>query len=104
MKLSREDALMPGGVPRYIRCYDSGPNGSADRYTVLYTGRTGKQHLYVGMSANPFHPQGVGQHGESDHLIDYPTYSHLGKKIRFENLPPDCQKVVVSDYKEIWKL
>jgi hypothetical protein len=102
MKLSREDTLMPGGVPRYIRCYDN-RGETADRYTCVYTGRHGG-NSYVGMSANPFHPQGVGQHGESRSPIDRPTYSHLGKKIRFENLPPDCQKVVVSDYKSIWWL
>jgi hypothetical protein len=54
------------------------------------------------MSSNPFHPQGFGQHGEADHTIDRPTYGHLGKRITFEQLPPDCQMLVWSDYRELW--
>lgn len=98
----RTEHLMPGGIPRWIRVYDNGGK-SGDRYTVVYT-RTG--HLgtsfYVGMSSNPFHPQGIGQHGESRFPIDRPTYSHLGKRITFEALPPDCKKLVLRDYKDIW--
>jgi len=107
MKLTRADSLMPAGIPRYVRCYDNGgtdkPGGSSDRYTVVYTGRKGGGN-YIGMSAYPTHPQGIGQHGESQFPIDRPTYGHLGRKIRFEALPPDCQKVVLSDYKDIWEL
>jgi len=29
---------------------------------------------------------------------------HLGKRIAFADLPPDCRKLVLSDYKEIWNL
>jgi hypothetical protein len=57
------------------------------------------------MSANPFHPQGFGQHGESNHMpIDKPTYSQLGKKIKFNDLPIDCRKLVVSNYVDIWEI
>ena len=28
----------------------------------------------------PFHPQGIGQHGESNEPIDQPSYKHLGKR------------------------
>ena len=106
-KKLRSARLLPNGIPRYIRCYDSGENGSFDRYTVCYTGNyRGKTDWfqYVGMSTYPFHPQGFGQHGESETQIDRPTYGHLGKKIKFEDLPQDCQKLVLQDYKEIWKL
>ena len=111
----RYDRLCPNGIPRYIRCYDNGGE-TYDQYTVVYTGNynnIGKQrrsfiqlpvYQVVGMSGAPFHPQGFCQHGEYERLIDRPTYSHLGKKIRFQDLPEDCRQVVLNDYLEIWGL
>ena len=75
-----------------VRCYDSGPDGSIDRYTVVYP-----DNSYVGMSGAPFHPQGFCQYGESETPIDRPTWRHLGRKIKFNSLPEDCQKVVLRD-------
>jgi hypothetical protein len=55
------------------------------------------------MSSNPFHPQGFGQHGATrSGPCDFPPCrlgkrNHLGKRIRFEDLPPDCQRLVVHD-------
>ncbi len=107
---------MPGGTPRWIRCYDNGgvPQGTFDRFTVLYTKRrTDGVFTHVGMSAHPFHPQGFGQHGESQQPLDVNKHGfapalgrrcHLGKRIPFADLPPDCQRLVISDYKEIWNL
>ena len=96
-------SLMPGGVPKYIRCYDNGGE-TCDRYTVVYTRSGDRRCYYVGMSGAPFHPQGFCQHGEHHTMIDRPQYSHLGKRITFKELPMDCQKVVISDYKEMWNL
>lgn len=93
---------MPNGIPRYVRCYDS--HGPGDRYTVVFTRLAGTNCPYLGMNAEPYHPQGIGMHGESPTMIDRPTSSHLGKRIKFELLPPDCQKLVRSDYVELWKL
>jgi hypothetical protein len=108
IKTERFNRLMPNGIPRYIRCYDNGGK-SFDRYTVVFTGRythkTNHSFWYLGMSTNPFHPQGYGQHGESNFMpIDRPKYSHLGKKIKFENLPEDCQKCVKETYSDLWDL
>lgn len=117
-KAQRRQNLMPDGIPRYIRCYDNGgteQGGSIDRYTVVFTGRYSTRgskrntdrtsnFIHLAMNAAPFHPQGFGQHGESDHPIDRPQYRHLGKKIRFEDLPEDCKTLVLQDYKEIWGL
>jgi hypothetical protein len=104
---ARELQLMPDGIPRYIRCYDN-QGETADRYTVVFTGHYRKSQrddfVYVGMNAYPFDPQGIGQHGFSDSLIDRPTYSHLGKKITFQDLPKDCKKAVLLDYKGIWNI
>jgi hypothetical protein len=96
---------LPSGTPRYIHCYDNGGK-TTDRYTVVYTRIYGKIAgvgcWYIGMSADPTSPQGFGQHGESVRPIDRPKYSHLGKKIKFSDLPADCQAVVLSDYKALW--
>lgn len=109
-KTQRKENLMPNNQPRWIRCYDNGGE-TWDRYTVVYTKISifpkdePSCFLYVGMSEYPFSPGGFGQHGESMYRpIDRPTYGHLGKKIKFDDLPEDCRKLVISDYKEIWNL
>lgn len=111
MKLADKiNNLMPNGIPRYIRVFDNGGK-TFDRYTVIFTKKSitdkesrkfyGQLFMYVGMSSNPFHPQGFGQNGE---LSDPKGGKHLGKKIKFTDLPTDCQKLVISDYKELWDL
>src|SRR4051812_8413503 len=109
-KQERTQALMPNGVPRYIRIFDN-QGKTFDRYTVIFTKKSitdkesrkhyGQLFMYVGMSENPFHPQGFGQHGE---LSDPRGGKHLGKRIAFTDLPTDCQKLVVQDYKDLWEL
>lgn len=70
-----------------------------DRYTVYYDrpkdwGITERGvYTCVGMSANPFHPQGFGQH--STGVLG----RHNGKRITFADLPPDCQKLVRQDFR-----
>ncbi len=85
-----------------VRCYDNGGK-TADRYTVVYTGRYPGPRQYVGMSQLPMSAQGVGMHGESEQPIDNRGYgqtggyAHLGKPITFDQLPPQCQRLVFSD-------
>jgi hypothetical protein len=109
--MDRVRRLMPDGVPRYVRCYDDG--GSGDRYTVVYTGNyRGKGGVcrYVVMSALPFHPQGIGMHGESREPIEgkrppaIGNKCHLGRRIPFLDLPDDCRSLVIRDYRELWSL
>ena len=119
-KQERAWRLAPNGVPRLVRCYDNGGE-TADRYTVLFTGvyrrRTGGNFISVCMSANPYHPQGVGMHAESPQHYDtmHPTKGyqwppaigrkcHLGVRIKFEDLPENCQRLVMDDYRDIWNL
>ncbi len=109
-KTQRKENLMPNNQPKWIRCYDLGKD-QFDRYTVVYTKISilpkseGSCFMYVGMSNNPFSPTGFGQHGESMYKpIDRPTYGHLGKKIKFTDLPEDCQKLVISDYVQLWDI
>lgn len=115
-KSDRRERLMPNGTPRWVRCYDNGGE-TADRYTVLFTGRyPGRVRFGVGMSALPFHPQGICQHFE--------FYGHnapdrvgsswagpsigrncaIGKRIDYADLPVQCKQAVVSDYVELWGL
>lgn len=109
---ARIASLMPIGIPCYIRCYDAGPDGPMDRYTVVFSKRpafksaeAGTYWLHLGMSTNPCHPQGFGQHEETRHLpCDRPTSKHLGKKIEFTELPAACQTLVVSTYRDHWDL
>ena len=104
---TRTKRLLPAGKPRYVRCYDNGGK-TYDQYTVVYTGhythKTGRQHWSVCMSEHPFHPQGVGMHNEYPYQIDRPSYGHLGKRIKFDDLPEDCQKLVLQDYVYLWDI
>lgn len=124
-QIARKESLMPNNVPKYVRIYDnSGLSFSSfDCYTVVFSGNynnTGKKgrgrrslsYFYLAMSAHPFDPQGFGQHGESNKIIDTVNgwaipigrKNHLGKRINFSDLPIDCQTFVLSDYIEIWGL
>lgn len=85
------------GTPKYVHCHDSGEK-FVDRYIVRFTQiRSGWTQLLC-MSAHPFSPQGFGQH------VEYPAYEKLslGKRIKFEQLPPDCQACVLQDYRDHW--
>lgn len=119
-------SLLPAGIPRWIRCYDNGgvdAGGSIDQYTVVFTGQaapmrssgTATQWPYLAMNAAPFHPQGFGQHGFSEHQpcdvtgkswggVPIGRKNHLGTRIHFIDLPTDCQKLVFDDYLATWTL
>lgn len=91
-----------------ISVWDSGPK-FFDRYTVVYLDTYGStavnpgKVMYVNMSTSPFSPRGVNQTGEM--LISDVAYKGRGgvfeKRITFAELPPDCQKVVLRDIKEL---
>jgi len=107
---SKANRMYQGLSPKYIRCYDNN-SVTFDRYTVVFTkkrigcakGKLG-EFVYVGMSKNPCHPLGYYQHGFSDGLIDGISYRHLGKKIRFVELPNDCQELIKLEYNELWDI
>jgi len=111
VKLARLDRFAPfcesgEREPRKVCIYDNGgvdAGGSIDRYTAVFTG-TRSVCNYLAMSEEPFHPQGFGQHGESESRIDVPVSRHLGKKIKFSQLPVDCRSFVLSDYAVMWRL
>jgi hypothetical protein len=132
-KDERTQRLLPGGVPRYIRCYDYNHGGMnpddqpADRYTVVFSGAAVVERApgcvphypYRAMSANPCHPQGFGQwcSNEGQPVDTHPTGGkgrrwpppvgrkcNLGMRIRFEDLPEECRRLVLADYREVWKI
>ena len=75
-----------------VRCYDN-RGATVDRFTVVYLDQPERGDLFaaIGMNAAPFHPQGFGQHCTAS---DGP---HLGARIKFTELPADCQKLVYQD-------
>jgi len=76
-----------------MRIYDNGGK-TFDRYTVVFMDNEESKGLYyaVGMSAHPFAPGGFGQHTSAA------PGRHLGKRLNFEKLPADCQKMVNSEF------
>ncbi len=83
---------------RNVKIYDNGgtsvKNGTIDRYTAAYTDWEGAKEYYCvmrAMSSEPFHPQGFGQ------MCEGMTGSHLGKRIKFADLPQPCQELILQD-------
>lgn len=73
-----------------IRIYDN-PN-YRDRYTAVFIHKPcfkSKKFDCLGMSEHPFHPQGVGQ------MTSGQDGEHLGRRITFQDLPQDCQRLLV---------
>lgn len=85
-------------VEHNVEFYDAGPQ-LADRYTAVFKDcevpRKPGFYMCLGMSAYPFHPQGIGQHSEAM------AGEHLGARISFEELPPDCQRAVMTDLADL---
>jgi len=119
----RQKALLPDDIPRWIRVYDNGDGG--EQYTVIFTGRyrhkTGGEFCLLGMSDSPYWPLGICLHSSYPFQVDCrkhvagqpPKYCwppaigrkcHLGRRIPFADLPPDCQHVTMNDYCELWDL
>lgn len=83
-----------------LRIYDNGGK-TFDRYTIipprwagpLYRERNGLWTC-IGASSRPFHPQGLGQH------VTATPGPHLGKRITWDQLPPDVQKFARQTFPE----
>jgi hypothetical protein len=82
-----------------ISVWDDG-NKTIDRYTVVYLDNVYDGNVvYLAMDAMPFFPNGFCQHGEMP--LDAVAYKGRGgafeKRIKFNDLPIDCQKAVLQD-------
>lgn len=93
------DADCPAGV---LAIFDHPRCG--DRYTVIYAdpvcGSTYSDTVltYVAASASPFHPQGIGQHGEmsAPEVAAY-RYAQKHRYAKWSALPDDVKKLVRQD-------
>jgi hypothetical protein len=99
---------LDGDCPRgVLAIYDNGGserrNGSFDRYTIFYVpfrpldGR-GDWISYLAASANPFAPQGFGQHGELEayKVAEY-RYRRAHDAAKWSSLPEDVKRCVRKD-------
>jgi hypothetical protein len=93
-KPRRAKKYLDGAPRQVVAIYDNGGK-TWDRYTVVYSepydNRCPRMLECLGMSGNPFHPQGFGQHASA---IRGP---HLGRLIHWKDLPADCQRAVLQD-------
>lgn len=100
--MSKAEILEIGTKLHKIKCFDNG-GVTFDRYTVVYKsekfresrGSSRTYYPYIGMSEDPFHPQGFGQHGELRTIPREGT--SLGKRIEFKDLPEPCRRAVIQD-------
>ena len=93
-----KNTIMLEGKRKVCRIFDTGPDGTFDRYTIAFKGYRmegyGMVYPYLASSDNPFHPQGFGQHGESKEFI---TGKHLGKRVALDSLPADVQRFILDN-------
>ena len=78
---------------RNVKIYDN-QGETFDRYTAAYTDWEGAKPYYCAMrcmSSDPFSPNGFGQMSEGE------PGAHIGKRIKFSDLPELCQKLVIQD-------
>lgn len=80
-----------------------------DRYTCIFINQNVMQEgyeglvWYVGMSENPYHPQGFGQHGEIQIPVGYSSdeiaieFAHLGQQIKISELPEKAKQLVIQE-------
>ncbi len=85
---------MEGAPKGVLSCHkDPSKNGPADAYTVYFKTDDPKRAAYLSMNAAPFHPQGICMSGEcADYARARFMRSYAGRKIRWLDLPEDCQK------------
>lgn len=77
---------------KIIACYDNGGK-TFDRYTIVFDSKHDVQGLFnecLGLSNDPSSPQGFSQFSGCQ------MGRHLGKKLRFEQLPEHVQKHVLA--------
>ena len=96
------DADCPDGVLCIFDHPDCG-----DRYTVFYRApESGSTYAdmwlgYRAMSANPFHPQGIGLYGGMEaHQVASYRYAQKHRYTKWSSLPEDVQRCVRQDLSE----
>jgi len=83
-----------------VRIYDAGEDSGADRYTAVLdspdwdTSASPGMKAMLGFSGSPDHPQGVSQFSSGK------EGRHLGKLVKFTDLPKDLQNHVIRRVSE----
>lgn len=96
MKTRIKNTILVNGKRKVCRIIDNGGE-TFDRYTIAFRAERVRGMLtypYLAASANPFHPQGLGQHGEAREFI---KGRNLGKRVRFDDIPSDVQKFILRN-------
>lgn len=96
MKTRIKNTILVNGKRKICRIFDNGGE-TCDRFTVAFKAeRIGGTlcYPYIAASENPFHPQGVGQHGEARGFL---KGNHLGKRVRFDDVPSDVKKFILQN-------
>lgn len=92
-----KNTIQANGKRKTCRIYDNGGE-SADRYTACFRAvrykNYGLVYPYLAFNGIPFNPLGFCQHGEHTRKIDG---KHLGKRIAFESLNEDCQRLIIQE-------
>jgi len=93
-----KNTILVNGKRKVCRIFDTGADGSVDRYTIAFKGYRvsgfGMVYPYLASDNTPFHPQGFGQHGES---LTSMTGRHLGKRVCFDVLPLQVQQFILEN-------
>ena len=95
-----KNTIIVNGKRKTCRIYDNGGK-TIDRYTACFRVERMKDgtryYPFVGFSTIPFSPLGFCQHGDDELPIDRPSGKHLGKRIPFESLNEDCQRLLIQE-------
>ena len=92
--MKRANARWMEGAPAgVLSCHkDPSKNAPADSFTVYFKTDDPRRADYLSMSALPFHPQGICCSGECEGWQRARFMrSYAGRKIRWLDLPKDCQ-------------
>lgn len=76
-----------------IRVWDTGPDTTADRYTVGI--KEGHDISYFGMGSRPFDPQGFNQY-LGDRRDGYSPNENWGPETKFHKLPADVKHAILN--------
>lgn len=86
-------------IPKYIRVYDNG-GCTVDRYAIVYTRlKCDGEFMCVKMSKDADGYHGIYHHEYSRIQFN----SELGKKIKWQDLPQNCQREFFPEYEDTWK-
>jgi hypothetical protein len=103
--MKKKNLYTESGEPKRITCYMIKREPiPADYITVIYTyankiGLPVGHIMYRAMSEAPYHPLGICIWGEGERG----RFNPGGSRIKFSDLPEDCQEVVRNDYRDIWE-